>query len=64
MGTLLDKLHPTEPEPLSCEVCLSEIPATVACHGEGPDYVHHYCGIECFALWRGDLASPDAEEQH
>jgi len=37
---------------LSCDVCLSEIPASVGQSLEGPDYVHHFCGAECFALWR------------
>lgn len=52
MGTALDKPHPIEPEPVSCEICLSEIPGTVAHHAEGPDYVHHYCGLACFAQWQ------------
>lgn len=41
----------TEPEMLSCEVCLSEIPASVAQSLEGPDYVHHFCGLECYDRW-------------
>ncbi len=46
-----DKLHPVEPEPIACEVCLAEIPGSVVCSAEGPDYVHHYCGLACLALW-------------
>jgi len=59
--SILDKPHPTEPEPVSCEVCLNEIPASVACHAEGPDYVHHFCGLECLALWRDEVMAPATE---
>jgi len=46
--------HPTpqEPEPVACEVCLKEIPASVAKTAEGGDYIHHFCGIECLEAWR------------
>lgn len=37
---------------LSCEECLSEIPASVAHSLEGPDYVHHFCGLECYERWQ------------
>ena len=37
MNVVLDKPHPTEPEPVACEVCLAEIPGSVACNAEGPD---------------------------
>lgn len=51
----------TEPEMLSCEVCLSEIPASVAQSLEGPDYVHHFCGLECYDRWAHarDTAPPE-----
>lgn len=52
MSVIMDKPHPAEPEPVACEVCLTEIPGSVACSAEGPDYVHHYCGLECLAQWR------------
>ena len=47
---------------LSCEICLAEIPATVAHSMEGPDYVHHFCGLNCLEEWqkkaRGEVATP------
>ncbi len=52
MSVIMDKPHPTEPEPVACAVCLAEIPGSVAHNAEGPDYVHHYCGLECLAQWR------------
>lgn len=39
-------------EPVSCEICLKEIPTSVAASIEGPDYVHHFCGLECLGVWR------------
>lgn len=38
-------------EVLSCELCLLEIPTSVAKSYEGPDYVHHFCGLECLEKW-------------
>lgn len=39
-------------EMAQCEVCLTEIPAGVAERFEGADYVHHFCGLECYGIWR------------
>lgn len=39
-------------EMIQCEVCLTEVPSSVAQSYEGPDYVHHFCGLDCFAKWR------------
>lgn len=46
-----DKPVPSEPELIQCEVCLREIPGSVAVTVEGADYVHHYCGLDCLARW-------------
>lgn len=45
-------------EHLSCEICLNEIPDSVAQSLEGPDYVHYFCGADCFAEWQ----SPEKSE--
>ena len=37
---------------VSCEVCLVEIPPDLAYSHEGPDYVHHFCGLNCLDLWK------------
>lgn len=47
-----NKPVPVEPELIQCEICLKEIPGTVAVTAEGPDYVQHFCGIECYGRWR------------
>lgn len=36
----------------SCAVCLVEVPASVAKSVEGPDYVHHFCGLDCLDKWQ------------
>lgn len=46
-----DVSRPQEPEHLRCEVCTREIPASVALSSEGPDYILHFCGIECQDYW-------------
>ena len=38
--------------PVSCAVCLKEIPGDVALNFEGPDYVQHFCGLDCLAAWK------------
>jgi len=50
----------SEAQLLACEVCMSEIPASVAHSLEGPDYVHHFCGLECYARWTRDPDAPAA----
>jgi hypothetical protein len=37
---------------LSCDMCLTELPADDAIREEGTDYVAHYCGLDCLARWR------------
>lgn len=44
---------PAEPETLvACEVCLKEVPASAVTSHEAHEYVHHFCGIECYARWQ------------
>lgn len=38
-------------EVVACGVCLVEIPASVAHTYEGPDYVQHFCGLDCLEKW-------------
>lgn len=49
---MTEKPVPENPQRLECEQCLAEIPASVAHSYEGPDYVHHFCGLECFIRWQ------------
>lgn len=47
-----DKPVPEEPEHIDCAVCLKDIPKSVATSMEGPDYVQHFCGLECYEQWQ------------
>lgn len=47
------KPTPAPPEErVACEVCLTEIPPSVATSHEGQDYVHYFCGDHCYVQWR------------
>jgi hypothetical protein len=37
---------------VACVACLTEIPSDVALSFEGPDYVHHFCGLDCLEVWK------------
>ena len=44
--------RPQHHEPvLSCDVCMKEIPESVAQSVESEDYVLHFCGVDCFDRW-------------
>jgi len=47
---------------VSCEVCLMEIPRSVARSQEGSDYVHYFCGEKCFAEWQKGQPGTDGAE--
>ena len=47
-------------ESIACEICLQEIPASVAQSEEAADYVHYFCGLECLEIWRKRLSGPSA----
>ena len=47
-----------QPVKISCEVCLKEVPVSVAHSLEGGEYVMNFCGIECNDKWiqQGEVA--------
>lgn len=45
--------------PTACELCLDALPPDEATHPDAGDYVRHYCGLDCFAVWQR-LAPPPA----
>lgn len=47
---------PEEPQAVTCEVCLKEIPRSEAVSAEAADYVVHFCGLDCYRKW---AASPE-----
>jgi len=49
----MTKLKKTvEPDKPTCEQCNKEIPPSVAKSAEGTDYIHYFCGTECYEEWR------------
>lgn len=40
------------PGRVACDVCLKDIPRSVAQSEEGTDYVYYFCGPECYERWR------------
>ncbi len=49
-------------EQVSCEVCLKEVPISTAVDFEVGDYVAHFCGLECYAQWKGRDSKTPPEE--
>jgi len=51
---------------IACEICLKEIPQSVAHSHEGPEYVYHFCGDTCYMQWHEreahKAATPPAED--
>ena len=43
---------PKDTGTVACEVCLKEIPRSVARSAEGVDYVYYFCGADCYARWQ------------
>ncbi len=58
---MVAKPIPIEPEYLACEICLAEIPESVGSCQEADDYAQHYCGIECYAIWK---SASNTEKEH
>lgn len=49
---MADTDKPTEETLVECETCLKEIPASGAQSVETSDYVHYFCGLECYTQWK------------
>jgi hypothetical protein len=53
--------HPLS-ELVACAVCRKEVPRSEAVDFEVGDYVAHFCGLECYAQWKGrDTGAVSAE---
>lgn len=42
------------PEQVSCQVCRKLLPADEAVVEEAKDYVHWFCGQDCYQHWQHD----------
>ncbi|MCM2295337.1 DUF3330 domain-containing protein [Rhodoferax sp.] len=52
---------PIELEPVKCEVCLKEVPASEAIIPEASDYFVHFCGLECYEKWKKQGDKPNVQ---
>lgn len=43
--------HAPEHAVVSCEVCLKEVPQSLAHTEEAEDYVSYFCGLDCYDKW-------------
>lgn len=46
------KPFPKEPDNIACEICLEELVNPESYNQEADEYVQHYCGIECYSMWK------------
>ena len=53
--------RPVEPEHINCEICLKEIPADEAQSEEATDYVVHFCGLDCYQVWKEKQKNADKD---
>jgi hypothetical protein len=53
-----EKPVPSEPEHVACEICLKEIPPSAALNQEADEYTQHFCGIECYSIWKQRQDTP------
>ena len=45
-----------------CEVCLKEIPQSVALSAEDQDYVLYFCGLDCYEEWSAEQIKEKTQE--
>ena len=38
---------------VACSVCLNDIPISEESSAEARDYIANFCGLDCYAVWRG-----------
>ena len=50
--SMSDQKSKKEEPALACEVCLKEIDHEEAETFEVDEYVHHFCGLDCYSRWQ------------
>ena len=56
---MVDTIKPVEKAMVAFEVCLKEVPMFAAQSVETSDYVHHFCGLECYTPWKEQAESKE-----
>lgn len=60
---MVEKKDIVEPETVACEICMKEIPKSVAHSAEGAEYVYHFCGADCFTKWQAEHERGEREKK-
>lgn len=60
---MVEKKDIVDPETVACQVCMKEIPKSVAESLEGPQYVYYFCGADCFAAWQDETRGREPEKK-
>lgn len=55
------KIDTPEEGPVACDVCLKEIPRSVAASAEGADYTYYFCGQRCYEKWLAGAGMREVE---
>jgi len=55
--------RPVEEQQVACEICMKEVPVSEAQSAEATEYVVHFCGLDCYAVWRAQRNHDTAEEK-
>ena len=57
-----EKKPEKETPALSCEICLKEIDQSKAETYEVDEYVHHFCGLDCYSTWQHRTPPEESEK--
>jgi len=55
--------RPVEEQQIACEICMKEVPVSEAHSAEASEYVIHFCGLDCYAVWRAQQKQDTATEK-
>lgn len=50
------------PKQVSCQLCRKQLPADEAVVEEAKDYVHWFCGQDCYQRWQHDHDHDEEQE--
>lgn len=56
---MVDIDKPIDDIKVECVTCLKEIPKSGAKSVETSDYVHYFCGLECYEKWQQKKQNED-----
>jgi hypothetical protein len=49
---------------VSCATCLKEVPVSEATVPEATDYFLHFCGLECYEIWKHQQEAVPVQPPH